>query len=332
MQQCQAVEPRSTALPPSPPASGRASHRGGRAARKQKTSSPLSLQGWETALISPAISSPPCCTSATRRGHATHLFLLSFFLTSFPFAGICTLWDISARTSPESPSPRVFRAKESTGRRSGRAAQRGRGLWGRTQPRPGAGRSRRPPHAAARLALPSRGTRRGRALPRLPGNPARGKAAGPRPARPSWAAPRGARWLPSGRWSGTGGDVRRCNTRRGGERGPRQQHRQTSAPGAMQAALRSGEQRRFPATLTPLRLQEGTRSRCPGSWGYKGPQEQAGKAGAVPRPERLSASVPAAPAKLGRATEKSWEGGTNTSPPPNTPPSPLNLIKSPPAN
>lgn len=225
MQQCQAVEPRSTALPPSPPASGRASHRGGRAARKQKTSSPLSLQGWETALISPAISSPPCCTSATRRGHATHLFLLSFFLTSFPFAGICTLWDISARTSPESPSPRVFRAKESTGRRSGRAAQRGRGLWGRTQPRPGAGRSRRPPHAAARLALPSRGTRRGRALPRLPGNPARGKAAGPRPARPSWAAPRGARWLPSGRWSGTGGDVRRCNTRRGGERGPRQQHK-----------------------------------------------------------------------------------------------------------
>lgn len=195
---------------------------------------------WGTALISPPISSPPRFTSASQRGHATHLFLLSlFFFYKFPSGGDPrALGDLGAqlRALPE-PA---------------------RGPWGRTEQRPGA--LRRQP--------------RGWSPPCPQGSRSPGSG---RVRRPRRAALRGARWLPSGRCSGT---AETCGAAtRGGA------HSAAARPSPPTHTHTDKLACREPCGLrAPLRLQGDTRSPWPGSRNERGPQEQAGEAGAAPRP------------------------------------------------
>lgn len=195
----------------------------------------------------------------------TYFYFLSFFLTSFSFGEICTLWEIPARTSPESSDPRAFKGK----REQGAALETGlqnRARVPRGARSPGRAADPPPPHPAApaiaRLALLRHPARAGNLL--APGHPTpleggRPPLCPPVPCR--GAGPDGCRAEDKAARE-TGGAATR-----GGAASAALASNTDKLARREPCRLRCGEQRRFPATLTPLRLQGGTCRQCPRSWG-----------------------------------------------------------------
>lgn len=231
----------------------------------------------------------------------TYFYFLSFlFLTTFPLAGMCALWELWARTVGDPQLWALLGANESRGSAGGREQSRAGSLGAH---RAGQGIPRTAP-PAARLAL-------------LPRHPARLSAGSPAPCPPCpgpMAAQR--RIKRPGRRAAQqheAGQAARASHNTN-YRGPR-----TTQTAARSRAGSSGKERRSRGSAAPAL----------GLWarGARGRQERR----ALPPPGG-TCSAPAVPAEPGRAAGKGWEGGTNASPPPNSPPPPLNSIKSPPTN